>query len=667
MRSELLAAAPAWAGDDDSRRSRALRALCDTFVPAVRPPRALEGDPDGFFGRRASDLRVDRAVAGYIHTRLAAADREGLGRLVDLLAATGFARLPQPARERLVLRLRGASPELREGIDGLRALTMLLFYGLPLNGFNPNWTASGYTGPPVIDASTHPRAVRGWRPIGGVVDSDVVVVGSGAGGGVIAAVLAEAGLDVVVLEAGGHFEEPDFDAHELPAYRDLYWRGGWTPTQDGTVVLAAGGALGGGTTLNWTACVPPPARVREQWCVDHGLEGLDGPQFDDHLAAVTDRLKITESCSEPNGPNARLRAGADALGWSWRAAGRNADPATFDPATAGAMAFGDRSGSKQTATKTWLVDAEAAGARIVTGCTVERVEVQRGRATGVTARLRQRGAGPRTLEVRARTVVVAGGALETPALLLRSGIGGPAAGRFLRLHPVVTVAGIYDEEQAPWWGPPLTTVVHEFADAADGYGFLIENPFFGPGMWAASFPWRGGRDHKLISAKLANTATFLGLVRDRGSGRVTIDAEGQGLVTYPLDDPLDRRHLQQALAAMVRIHVAAGARAVLDLSPQRPIHRRGGDLDGYLDGLARIPFSSAGGRPVMSAHQMGSARMGRNRGTSVADPEGQLHDVRGVWIGDTSAFPTPSGSNPMLTCMALARRTAQAILAARPR
>jgi choline dehydrogenase-like flavoprotein len=261
-------------------------------------------------------------------------------------------------------------------------------------------------------------------------------------------------------------------------------------------------------------------------------------------------------------------------------------------------------------------------------------------------------------------VVAAAGALETPALLLRSAIGGPAVGRHLHLHPVVALMGLYAEDQQAWWGPPQSVIVDAFADLADGYGFLLECAHYGPGLSAASLPWRSGRDHKLLTGKLANAATTIGLVRDRGSGTVTIDAWGRSVVRYPLADALDDAHLRRALHAMAQTHAAAGARALIDLEPARSLWTRGKDLDTWVAGIARRRMG-AGGRTLFSAHQMGSARMGGNPLTSVADPEGQLHDTPGVWIGDTSAFPTAVGSNPMLTCMALAHRTSRAILATR--
>lgn len=662
MVDELDQAGLTWGqGAAGRRRLAALRALCDTFVPAVRPPDAAPVDP--FWSRVASDLGVERAVAGYIATRLADADRAGLEQLLDLLGRAGFARLPLGARTVAVRTLRRASAEVARGLDALLALTMLFFYARPDDtGTNPNWPVLGYPGPPEL-ARPETRHLRPLAlPAGSdhvELDADVCVVGSGSGGAVVAAELAAAGRDVVVLEAGGAAEPPDFPRFELDAYRDLYWRDGLAPTADGTVTVIAGATLGGGSAVNWMNCVTPPEWVREQWARAHGVAGVDGPDFDAHLAAVAERIGATDACSDRNGPNARLMDGARTSGWSWQVVRRNTDPATYDPASAGHVGFGDATGSKQSTIGTFLADAAAAGTRVVAGCHAERVQVEAGRTVGVRGRL----ADGRRVDVRAPAVVVAAGALETPALLLRSDLGGPAVGRNLHLHPTPAMAGYYGDEQRAWWGAPQTVIVDEFADLAEGYGFLVECPHYGAGLFSANTPWRSGRDHKVLAARAGHMAPFIAVTRDRGSGSVSIDDAGEPVVTYPLDDDLDRRHLAAGIGAMARLHAAAGARAVVDLAPARRLWRRGDDLDGFVDRIGRDPFG-ARGRGLFSAHQMGTARMGPDPATSVTDPEGQLHTAPGVWVGDTSAFPTASGVNPMVTCMALARRTAHALLAA---
>jgi glycine/D-amino acid oxidase-like deaminating enzyme len=662
MRRSLEDAGAQWLSTPKGRRRMsALKALCDTYIPAVRPPAGAE-PMGGYWIRRASDLSTELAVAGWIETRLPTVDRDGLVQLLDLLAVTGFARLPQPSRARLI----NAAPrtsEIARGFRGLREMTMGMFYSLPLaSGGNPNWSVIGYPGPPPLSPPTGVPRITPYRPESDSVtlDADVCIVGSGSGGSVIAAVLAHAGLEVVVLEAGGHYEEHNYPADEPQAYDELYWRGGFKASDDGNLLLAAGATLGGGSVVNWSNCVQPPERLRREWA-EHGLKDVDTAAFDGHLSAVNERLSVNADCSQRNGPNERLMEGAQRLDWSWRCADRNSDPATYEHVTSGFIGFGDRSGSKQSAVATFLADAAARQATILVDTHVRRILTASGRAAGVEGVMTLDGRKV-AVRVRAATVVVAGGALETPAVLLRSGLGGPAAGQNLHLHPTFGLTAFYDEPQDPWEGAPHTVIVDEFAAMDEGYGFLIEGIPFGPGFTAAGLSPYGGRAHKVMMSRVRHGATMISVVRDRGSGRVTLSGDGDAFVEYPFDDDLDAAHLRAAFAAMSRAHEAAGARTLFDHTiGQRVMWRRGEPLQPFLEAGSKIPFRLPH-RLLATAHQMGSARMGTDPRTSVADPEGQLHDTAGVWIGDTSAFPSAAGVNPMITCMALAHRTASAIL-----
>ena len=638
----------------------ALRAICDTVVPAIERDR----DPDGFWGRRASDIGVDEAAAQLITEIPDPVVQGGLVELIGALGQQGIARVPsQLSREQILRNVSLSSPEAGAGVGALIGMALFLAYGAPdpATGQNPNWRTFGYPGP-VSPPPDVPKTLELHEPAGAEeeLECDVCIVGSGSGGSVVAATLAERGMDVVVLEAAGYFNESDFKQLELPAYQEMYWRGGPTPTADGNVSLMAGTTLGGGTTINWTNCLRTRSWVREQWASEHGLKGLDGPDYDAHLDAVHQRISANDACSDRNGPQERLREGAEALGWSFETIVRNADPERYSPDTAGYIGFGDQSGSKQSADRTWLADAQAAGARLLANCRADRITADGGRATGVEASWAHPDGRGAKVTVKAPRVVVACGSLESPALLLRSEIGGPAAGQNLRLHPTSAVVGSYGEDQRAWWGPPQAALCDEFADTGDGYGFLIETAQYAPGLIGSATPWLSGLDHKERIAQFRVSGSFIGLTRDRGSGQVAIDANGEAVPTYSVTDELDVRNLRQGIEAQVRLHEAAGAHEIGVLATVPASWRRGDDLESFIAGAKRIPLR-AGGVKLFTAHQMGSCRMGNDPGTSVADPRGELHDTKGVWVGDGSAFPTSSGTNPMLTIMALARRTAMAI------
>jgi acyl-CoA reductase-like NAD-dependent aldehyde dehydrogenase/choline dehydrogenase-like flavoprotein len=652
---------------DEQRRTLAV--LCDTLIPSLAPPEG-EDDPTGFWARSATDFGVPEAVeASLLQAEIPDEQRDGLRGLLDALAGAGLeADAPQEAREAVVHAMTDASPEGLAGMSAIRGLILSVHYMLPDlgTGRNPNWDAMGYPGPQRIPPDApKPLAVRRPAATGDdmVIEADVCVVGSGAGGGVIAGTLADQGKQVCVLEMGGYFNEADFNQLELTGYQNLYLGGGPIRTVDGQVSIQAGSALGGGTVVNWQNCLRTFSWVREEWASEHGLEGLDGPDYDRCMDDVWERITVTDSCSELNGPHQRLQEGCEALGWDFQLITRNVDASRHDPDLAGFGGFGDVTGSKQSTERTYLADAHGHGADLVVNCRADRVLVEDGRAAGVEGTYVGPDGTTAKVVVRASQVVVACGSIESPALLLRSGIGGPAVGDYLRLHPATGIFANYAEAQDGWWGAPQAALSHEFANREDGHGFLLEGAHHSIGISAGATPWRSGRAHKAEMSRLQRTSGLIMLIRDHGHGRVTIDANGTAVPSYLLTDDVDQRNFRAGMHAIARIHEAAGAERMVALSHQPIEWNRGDDIEEFvsaLGGCSLEPWQFG----VFSAHQMGSCRMGTDPETSVANPWGELHDTPGVWVGDASAFPSASGTNPMLTIMALARRTAGAMAAA---
>jgi choline dehydrogenase-like flavoprotein len=640
-------------------RRACLRAFCDTLFPRLNVPPDLHG----FWKRTASDFGVDLAQLESLELYAPPQLRAGALQVLDALAALDMLAADQAQRERLIHGVMQSSPQAALVVQALIRSTLFQCYALPdAAGRNPNWPALGYPGPlraaapvakPIQPLAIERDEVR--------LDADVCIVGSGAGGGVIAGELAQRGLQVVVLEAGGYYNETDFNQLELWSLRNLYWRGGYVMTADYRVRLVAGGALGGGTLINWENCVTTPAWVRREWAHEHGLEGVDGPEFDALIERVSRRLQVNDRCSDLNGPHQRFELGAQRLGYQFTRAHRNVDPAKYAAQSAGFHGYGDVTGSRQSTVNTYLQDAQTLGARIVVRARAQRILTEAGRASGVEATcVRADGSHARVI-VRARHVVAACGALETPGLLLRSGLGGPAVGSYLHLHPCVSLGARYAEDQSSWWGPPQAALSDQFLRHESDYGFLIEGSHHGVGASAGTLTWRSGAEHKGLMADNAKQAVLIAIVRDRGHGRVSIDAEGASVITYPASDPMDLAHLKRGLVELARLHEAAGAETMIASSRyELQTWQRGTDLESWANALVVAPDDPTS-VPLSSAHQMSSARMGRDRRTSVANPSGELHDTPGVWIGDTSAFPSAPGVNPMLTCMALATRTAERI------
>ena len=635
-----------------------LTAIVDTFVAAV--PR--DDDPTGFYAAKGSDIGADVAAEQYLVARLPEEQLAGLLQLIDAAGLVGLKNQPQADREAIIANLAGMSPESARAVAALYQLSVIFAYSLPgPEGGNPLWAGMGYPGMVQAPPQT-PKTLDVITPSGETtLEADVVVVGSGSGGGVAAAVLAQAGKRVIILEAGGYFNESDFVQLEPLAYQNLFLRGGFFPSADGMVSIAAGSTVGGGSTVNWSNSLLTPATVRRSWAAD-GLTDVDTPAFDEHLQAVFDRIHCNDKVATQNGPHQRLATGAAKLGYSYRVAMLNIDPDRYDPNLIGWSGMGDQTGAKQGTMRTYLQDASDAGAKLLPNTRADRIRTDSGKAVGVEATYTD----PQTQQnsrvvIRASAVVAAAGALETPALLLRSGIGGPAVGAELRLHPASLVTGIYDEPQDPWYGPAMAGIVNEFAEVNDCHGYIVECVQHLPGLFTTVVPWLSGAQHKELTRKYRYRADWVFIVKDRGAGTVTIDDNGESAHWYPFTDELDRRHFREAAVTSIRMQEAAGAQQIFLAGQPFAPWQRGEDLEAFIEKVNKVPIGP-GGTPVFSAHQMCSAKLGSDPQTCVAKPNGELHDTTGVWIADASGMPCCSGVNPMVSVMALARRTATNML-----
>jgi choline dehydrogenase-like flavoprotein len=650
----------------DTRR-RTLEAVCDTFAPALEIEEGSKAQR-AFYARPASDLGVAAQIEGLLAATAMPEEIEALGQLLDAFTAQELAGLPLESRTALLAAIAASSPEAKFGVRQLRALTFLFFYGLPdESGHNPNWEAIGYPGPvsaaPTAEQAPKTIAVEQLHGEAATLTADVCVVGSGAGGGVLAAELQRAGSSVVVLEMGSYRNEADFHQLELPGMFDLYLGGGLAASEDGSIAILAGSTLGGGTVVNYMNCIRTPDHIRREWAA-MGVTGIDEPDYERHIDAIWQRLAVNDTATSQNRTHKRLIAACDELGYPHRPLTRNSDVACEDPGTCGYCFVGCQKGCKQSTLKTFLQDASDAGARFVVGARAERILTEHGRASGVQATVTNEDGSTTTLTVSAPTVVVAAGAIESPALLLRSGIGGPAAGRHLRLHPASLVGGVYEQPIEGWIGQIQSALSDQFKHCEGEHGFLIEATTVAPAIVAMSLPWEDGAAHKrLLATSLRHIAPFISVARDHGEGQVVIDAHGRAVTRWSFSDEIDARMFHQAMVELAKLQRAAGAKEIITFYQQPALSwREGEDFDAFLVAIEQGSLQ-ANDIAAFTAHQMGSCRMGASPEDSVADGRGELHDTPGVWIGDASAFPTAPGVNPMISIMALAHRTAENIAA----
>ncbi len=498
-------------------------------------------------------------------------------------------------------------------------------------------------------------------PIASPVDerivADAVVIGSGAGGGVAAALLAQAGFSVVVLEAGPAFEEIASHQREVESFDRLYLEAGLCATADLGVSILAGACVGGGTAVNWSTSLRLPPATAAGWSQIIGRAEFAG-ELADAYDAVESRLGVTAATSH-NRNNAVIVDGCTRLGWSWRAIPRNAECVRDG---CGYCGFGCAYGTKRSTAVTYLRDAVAAGARVFAGVRVERIRFAsedggRRRAIGVDA---VETASSRAVAVDAPLVVVAAGSLRTPGVLARSGIASPHLGKHLHLHPTSAISAQFAERIESWTGVMQSALCDRFAGVAGGFGATIEAAPSHPGLMALASPWNGRDDHATTMTDAAFRASLIALTRDCGEGSIALDAHGD--VTYAIDRE-DARHLAQGLAAAARIALAAGATRVATLHAT-PLEMTADEAaNGGLDRFEAELLRRADARApiaLFSAHQMSTARIASDASAGVVDPDGRVYGVDGVLVADASVFPTASGVNPMLTIMALAHRAVSA-------
>ncbi|KAF2010972.1 long-chain fatty alcohol dehydrogenase [Aaosphaeria arxii CBS 175.79] len=506
-----------------------------------------------------------------------------------------------------------------------------------------------------------------------VIETDVVIIGSGCGAGVSAKNLAEAGHRVLVVEKAYHWTPDHFPMNERNGWEHLFMSGAAMVSDDTTMTVIAGQSWGGGGTVNWSASLQTQGYVRQAWA-DSGLPFFTSAEYQDCLDRVCDRMGVSTEHIQHNPQNRHLLEGSRKLGYTHKAVPQNTGRKQHN---CGHCTFGCGSCEKQGPVVSFLPDAARAGARFIEGFHAEKVlfESRNGEkvATGVRGTWASRDehggvAGEplvkREVIIKAKRVIVSAGTMQSPLLLLRSGLTNYHIGRNLHLHPVSLVGAVYDEEIKPWEGPILTSVCSEYENLdGKGHGTKLEATNMLPSSWLIWLNWKSGLDYKLNAARMKHMAGYISVARDRDTGRVYPDpVDGRVRFEYTTSK-YDQQHILTGLLALARIQYVAGAREIFTVLPGAPTFIRddSASSDGindakfkaWLEEIKYIGFPSPDSMFV-SAHQMSTCRMSATKGGGVVDENGLVWGTKGLYVADASAMPSASGVNPMVTNMAIA-------------
>ena len=511
----------------------------------------------------------------------------------------------------------------------------------------------------------------GWKVIDGAkltapqtMEADVAIIGSGAGGGVAAEILALAGFKVLLLEEGALRTSDSFrDMDEGRAMRELYQEGAARATSDGAIAVLQGRSVGGSTTVNWTSSFRTPEPTLKFWAAErevigHGVEDMK-PWFE----MMEKRLDVT-LWEAQNANNSVLMRGCQKLGWEAHAIPRNVRGCW----NSGYCGLGCPVNAKQSMLVSTIPEALKNGATLVHRLRVRQLQHADGKITGAVGEaLRADGRTPSgtPVTIKARHFIAAGGAINTPALLLRSLLPDPhkLLGQRTLIHPVVLSLAQMPERIDPFFGAPQSTASDHFQwkDGATGpMGYKLEVPPIFPGLGAGVLNVFGD-DLKREMAALAHTNAVLALLRDgfveqSQGGSVRLADDGSPMLDYELSDYV-WDGVKRAYLSMAELQFAAGAKQV------RAAHldaRYVGSWNEAKKAIAELPLRKFRAS-LFTAHLMGGCAMSENPKRGVVNSRGQHHQVENLSVMDGSVFPTSIGANPQLSIYGLTAQNATAL------
>jgi len=486
--------------------------------------------------------------------------------------------------------------------------------------------------------------------------AEVCVIGTGAGGAVVAKELAEAGRDVVVLEQGGYYTKEDFTQREDEMMPLLYEDMGQRATVDQSIIILQGRNVGGSTVHNLCYCFRTPAAILEKWRREDGVRDMTYEQLVPSFERVEKMLKVKDILPpEINALNNKIREGCEKLGYHGLVARHNRESCT----TSGFCLLGCPFDAKQSMLITYVPAASAAGARIYADCPVQKIHAEGTRVRSVEAAVVDALGRPRhRVRVDAQVVVLAAGAINSPQILLNNGLANSSGqvGRNLHLHPSVLLAGVYDEDIYGYRGIPQSYYVDEFIDLEkDPDSGYILMPVFGFPVATASQLPGFGRKHWEAMQHFHRTVGILVLMHDQSAGMVRVNRSGKPEIDYQVN-ARERRLFLEGMKHCAEILFAGGAKQVL-VPYESPLWLQPGDDLRAIDQRGLRPNDI----PIASTHPQSTCKMGEDRRRSVVNSWCRSHDLQNLFVCDMSVFPSSLGAPPQISTASIADRTAHYI------
>ncbi|KRW61522.1 GMC family oxidoreductase [Pseudomonas sp. TTU2014-080ASC] len=509
---------------------------------------------------------------------------------------------------------------------------------------------------------------RGWKTYDGssltsdlVLEADVAVIGSGAGGGTTAEILSAAGFKVLIIEEGPLKTSDDFKMHEGKAYTSLYQEGIGRMSKDGAITIMQGRAVGGTTLINWTSSFRTPAPTLEHWAKEHGVIGHSEAEMAPWFQQVEKRLGVAPWIMPPNPNNDVLRAGCEKLGYKWAVIPRNVRGCW----NLGYCGMGCPVNAKQSMLVTTIPATLEKNGELLYLARAENLIIEGDKVNALECvAMDDRSVAPtgHKIHVKARHYVLAGGGINSPALLMRSGAPDPykRAGKRTFLHTVNFSAALFEEKINPFYGAPQSIYSPHFLwdDGTTGrMSYKLEVPPLHPAL-AATLLGQFGVENALRMEQLPNTNMMLALMRDgfhpdSAEGTVELRGDGTPVLDYQMTD-YTWDGMRRAFHSMAEIQFAAGAKQVLPLHADAGYVKTLSEAKSLIDSLSLELYRTRLG----SAHVMGGCAMGEDPKHAVTDSLGRHHHLSNLSIHDGSLFPTSIGANPQLSIYGLTAKLA---------